>query len=159
MLQKRTIFDFLGNVFMIYGITMGILVALCMLVGEDAREVSTMFMLGKEGLSISTMLQFFLMVVLLVGYEWLFLTDLLIKNWSIIARTVAMLVMVILTVGVFAAVFKWFPVDMAQAWISFLTCFFVCAAVSIGVSALKEKSENKKMQEALERLAQGDEEE
>lgn len=156
MLQKRTIFDFLGNVFMIYGITVGILIVLSLLVGEDAREFSTMFVMGAKGLTPATLLQFFLMVVFLVGYEWLFLTNLLIKNWSIIARTVAMFSMVIVTVGVFAAEFAWFPVDMVQAWIAFLLCFFLCAAVSIAVSVLKEKNENKKMQDALERLVQSD---
>ena len=153
MIQKRTIYDFCGNVFMIYGITMGILATLCLIVGEDAAEVSTIFAMGNKGLSITTMLQFFLMVVFLVGFEWLFFTDLLIKNWSLVARTVAMFAMVIMTVGVFAAIFKWFPVGMVSAWVAFLICFFVCAVVSIAVSVLKERNENKKMQEALERLA------
>lgn len=152
MIKKRTIFDFLGNVFMIYGISVLILTVLCCIVGNDAKEMSSMFRLGDEGLSLETMLQFLGMVILLVAYEWLFFTDLLIKNWSMVVRTICMFALVIITVGVFAVLFGWFPVNMVEPWIAFLISFFVCATVSIFVSVLKEKNENKKMQEALERL-------
>lgn len=152
MLQKRTIFDFFGNVFMIYGITIAILMVLSFVVGEDAKEISTIFSMGSKGLSISTMIQFLGMVVILVGYEWVLLTDLLIKNMSVLLRTAIMFLMNILTIGIFAALFEWFPIDMPMAWIAFLISFFFCAAVSVFVSVLKEKSENKKMQDALERL-------
>lgn len=157
MLKNKTIFDFLGNVFMIYGITVLILTVLCSVVGNEAREISTMFRLGNAGLNPETLFQFFCMVVLLVAYEWLFLTDLFIKNWPIVLRTVCMFIAVIISVGVFAALFGWFPVDMLEPWVAFLVSFFVCATVSILVSVLREKSENRKMQEALDRLKEGEE--
>ena len=152
MLKKRTIFDFFGNVLMIYGISVLILATICHFVGNEASEVSTMFGMDGEGLRTETLFQFLAMVVLLVAYEWLFLSDLLIKNWPLLIRTICMFAAVIFSVGVFAAEFGWFPVNMPRAWIAFLVSFFVCAAVSICVSVLKEKSENKKMQEALDRL-------
>ena len=56
---------------------------------------------------------------------------------------------IIVSVGIFAAVCHWFPIDEVVPWVLFLVCFFVCAAVSILVSVLKERSDNKKMQAAL----------
>ncbi len=156
MIKRRTIFDFLGNVFMIYGITVLVLVMLCGFVGDEAVEISSMFRRGNDGLALDTMFQFFLMVVLLVSYEWLLLTDLVIKNWTLVIRTICMFALTIITVGIFAALFDWFPVNMVEAWVAFLLSFFVCATVSIVVSVLKERSENKKLQEALEHLKEGE---
>ena len=67
-------------------------------------------------------------------------------------RTVMMFVCVILSAGIFIAVFQWFPVNDIKSWTMFFICFFVCACISIVVSTIKEKSDNKKMQEALEHL-------
>lgn len=152
MLKKKTIFDFFGNVFMVYGVSVLILAVLCYFVGNEASEVSTMFGVDGKGLRPETLFQFLGIVVLLVAYEWLFLTDLLIKNWPLLVRTICMFVSVIVSVGVFATLFGWFPVNMPRAWAAFLVSFFICATVSICVSVLKEKSENRKMQEALDRL-------
>lgn len=59
---------------------------------------------------------------------------------------------IILSIALFAAVFQWFPVNQIKPWLMFFICFFVCASVSVLVSVLKEKSDNRKMQAALERL-------
>ena len=59
---------------------------------------------------------------------------------------------VIIVVGIFATIFKWFPVTMPLPWIMFFVCFFVCTVISIIITMFKEKSENKKMEDALERL-------
>lgn len=67
-------------------------------------------------------------------------------------RTVLMFVCIILSIALFAGIFAWFPVNQIKPWIMFFICFFVCAFFSVLVSLLKEKSDNKKMQEALERL-------
>ena len=63
-----------------------------------------------------------------------------------------MFVCVILLIGIFAAIFQWFPVNDMKSWTMFFVCFFVCACISVVISAIKEKSDNKKMQEALEHL-------
>lgn len=152
MLQKRTIFDFLTNVMVIWGIEVISLCLFCPLFGESAKEISTIFALGNAGISIATLLQFLGLAILISGLMWIFFTDKLIKRLSIMVRTIMMFVCVILAVGIFAAIFQWFPVNQVEPWIMFLLCFFVCAFISVLVSVTKEKSDNRKMQEALERL-------
>ena len=156
-MKKSSVFDFFINIFAIYGVTVIILSMLCLTVGEDAKEISTIFSMGNAGLGANTCMQFLLMAVLVVSLRWIFFTDWLMKRWSMIARMVGMIGVVILLVSLFAAVFGWFPLDMPKAWIAFLLSFFACAVVSTAVSVAKEKSENKKLQAALDKLKECEE--
>lgn len=156
-MKKNSVFDFFTNVLVIYGVTIIIMSLFCLILGDDAKAHSTIFSLGSAGLGVATCFQFLLMNVIIVVLKWIFFTDLLIKNWSTVVRTIGMMGLVIVLTGVFAAVFKWFPVDMPEAWISFLVCFLACTIVSAFVSVAKEKSENKKLQEALDKLKESEE--
>lgn len=156
-MKKNSIFDFFTNVLVIYGVTIIIMSLFCLGLGDDAKAYSTIFSLGSEGLSVATCFKFLLLNVIIVIFKWIFFTDMLIKGWSTIARTISMMGLVIVLVGIFALVFKWFPVDMPVAWISFLVCFLVCTIVSAAVSVAKEKSENKRLQAALDKLKESEE--
>lgn len=67
-------------------------------------------------------------------------------------RTIWMFLCIIISIVIFASAFQWFPVNQVKPWIMFFVCFFICAFVSVIVSVIKEKSDNKKMREALEQL-------
>lgn len=136
----------------IWGISVLSLCLFCSLFGEVAKQYSSMFQLGKTGVAVVTLMQYLLSSVIITSLRWLIFTDILIKRVSIVIRTVVMFVCVILLTGIFAAIFQWFPIDDIKSWIMFFVCFFVCSCISVVVSAIKEKSDNKKMQEALEHL-------
>lgn len=152
MIRKNTIFDFLSQVLIIFGISVLCLSGFCLLFGTEAKGDSSIFALGSEGLSVATLGQFLLMAFVISGFRQLFFTDILIRNLGIAFRSILMFACVIVSVGIFAGVFEWFPVGQARPWVMFFLCFFVCALISAGVSILKDKSDNRKMQEALERL-------
>lgn len=154
MEKEKTIFDYLGQVLMIFGATMIILHIFSQLFGDGAKEVSTLFALGSEGLSTATALQFLLVSVLVVAYRFFFFTDRIIKNMSVAVRTGLMYVMIIFTIVIFNALFGWFPTDMWEAWLGFFVSFGVCSVVSTLTVLIKDKLENDKMQDALERLKQ-----
>jgi len=157
MNQKKTFWDLLNHVFSLFGITVLCLILFVILFGEDAEGVSTIFQLGSKGIAITTLLQYFLMSVIISALRMLFFTDMFIKNASIAVRTVAMFASIILVIAVFAGIFGWFPVQMWQAWLAFFICFTVCAVISTVISVIKEKSENKKLQDALENFCEGEE--
>lgn len=159
MKNKETIFDYIGQIFLIFGFTIVCLNIFCVLFGEDAREYSTIFSLGKEGLGVSTMLQFLLASTAIVTLRFLFFTDRIIKNVSVAIRTAGMFISIILIMMMFIAGFRWFPVDMWRSWTMFFICFGISAGVSTAVSVLKEKMENKKMEDALQRLKKEEERE
>lgn len=72
-------------------------------------------------------------------------------------RTLCMLVSVVLIMTAFIAAFQWFPIGMWQPWAMFFLCFGISFLVSCLVMALKEKAENKQMEEALRLLKEEEE--
>ena len=150
--EKKTIFDYIGQVFMIFGITICILNVFCVLFGEDAKAYSTMFSLGKEGLSVPIMIQFLLASACTVANRFVFFTETFIKNMTVPVRTVCMVIVEVAVTAVFIVAFGWFPTDMWLPWVMFILSFGICFMVSLAVTVIKTRVENRKMEEALERL-------
>lgn len=154
METKKTIFDYIGQVFLIFGITILVLNVFCILFGDSAKNFSTMFALGSAGLRVQTMLQFFGVAVCIVFLRFLFFTDVIIKKMPIVVRAVSMVTAVVLVIAVFIWAFGWFPVHIWRAWVMFFFCFGVSFAISMVVTTWKERMENRKMEEALARIKQ-----
>lgn len=152
MIKRNTIFDYLAQIMVIWGISMLSLCLFCVLFGEAAHGYSTIFQLGSKGISVATALQFFCLAIIITGLKWIFFSDIVIKRLSVLFRNILMFAAIILSVGIFAAVFRWFPINQAKPWVMFFICFFLCSSVSVIVSVKKEKSDNQKIQDALERL-------
>ena len=152
MEKEKTIFDYISQVFVIFGATVLILNVFCLLFGKDAKEVSALFSLGNQGLSVATMLQFLAMSVFITVWRFLFFTDKVIKNLSLSLRTAGMFTAVVLTIIVFVLLFSWFPLGDWKAWLGFGVSFVISVGISLGLSTLKEKTEEEKMARALERL-------
>ena len=75
MEREKTIFDFLGNVFCIYGITATILILIAFFFGETAKEISGIFRLGRQGIPLEVMAEFLLTSFLVTcmaiwGFGW-----------------------------------------------------------------------------------------
>ncbi len=156
MSKRISVFDYFTQVFVVFGFSILFVAIFGFFFGEGGKEVSTMFALGKEGVTFATIFQYFFMCVMVVNFKMIYFTDDLIKNWPIAVRTVAMFVSVIAMVAIFARVFGWFPVDMVEAWIGFFVSFFICAIGGYVISSLKERSENKKLQDALDNFQKGE---
>nr|MBQ8251811.1 DUF3021 family protein [Lachnospiraceae bacterium] len=156
MEKKYNVFDLLGQMFFIFGVTVTCLSMFAILFGADAEGMSTIFALADRGLSVATLGQFLLMSAIIPCLRFVFFTDFIIREWPLLARTISMFGFVVILIGIFAAGFGWFPVNDAKAWIMFFVSFFVSCTISVTLSAWKEKKENQKMQEALERLKKGE---
>lgn len=153
--KKFSILKFLSQVFTIYGVTTLLLNIFCILFGDDAQELSTIFSLGNSGVGIETSLQFLFAVLILCALNFVFMTDILIKKMCLAARIILMFAAVFATMLVFIFTFGWFPADMAAAWIMFVVCFILSCAVSTFISVLAEKQENRRLEEALKRYKGG----
>ncbi len=157
MIKKDTIFDFMTNVMMIFGVSVMCLLLFTFIFGEDAKAVSTIFALGNKGIALQTLLQFFVSSFLITVLEWMFFTDKIFKKMSLTVRFILTFFSIVILIAVFATIFRWFPVNMVLPWVMFLICFAVCATVSVVLSILKEKRDNAKLQNALELLKGEDE--
>ena len=89
--ERKTFCGYLTQVFTLYGITISIFILFGLLTGEYAKEVSSLFALGGQGLRFSTMLQLLGMSVFITLFRVLFFTDFLFRNMAIVIRTVGML--------------------------------------------------------------------
>lgn len=149
--KNFSVLKFLSQVFMIYGITIGLLNVFCIIFGTSAHGLSTIFSLGNAGIGVATSFQFLFAVSVIVGLRSVFFTDILIKKMPLAARIIAMFASVFATMIVFIFLFDWFPADMPLAWIMFIVCFVISCAVSTLISVLAEKQENRRLEEALKR--------
>lgn len=155
MEERKHILDYLSQIILIFGITLLVITAVCFLVGEDAREYSTMFALGSKGIPINTIWQYLMSSACIAGLRFLFLTDSVFKKMSITKRTIGMVISVIALIGVFAYGFGWFPVNEPKYWMIFLVCFGICFVISAAVSIWKENTDNKQLSDGLKNLKEG----
>lgn len=152
MEEKKTIFDYLAQVLMIFGFSMLILNLFCIIFGDAAQNLSSMFALGSRGLAVETVFQFLLTSILVVGLRFFFFTDRFLKHMTLPLRTVCMLGSVLLIMAAFIVRFQWFPANFRLGWIMFFVCFLLSFICSYLMMLLKEKAENRKLKEALEKL-------
>lgn len=157
MEKRNTFFDFVGQTFMIFGFSIISLMVCVFIFGEDAKGYSTIFLLGNEGLPLSVLAQFLLTSTMINLFRQLFLGGQIIKNMSIPIRTVCLFSSIVIMMVVFIFLFGWFPVDDWLAWVLFVICFIISSVGGFVVSFLKEKGTNKRMEEALRRMQEGNE--
>lgn len=152
MEERKHLLDYLAQVFIVFGITLLVLSVICIWVGDEATGESSMFRLGSEGIPVETAFQYLLTSICVTALRFVFFTDALIKKMSVTGRTVGMLAVVIALIGAFSWLFGWFPVEKVSGWLAFLISFGICFGVSAAVSAWKEKTENRRLEDGLENL-------
>lgn len=152
MEKKKTVFDYLAQVFTTFGFTMLVMNIFCLIFGDSAKEFSAMYELGSQGIPVNIAFQFFCISILIVSVRFVFFTDGVIKKMPIWLRTICMLAAIVAIIAAFIIAFHWFPTDMWQPWAMFFLCFGLSFLGSYFVMSIKENTENKKMEEALKRL-------
>ncbi len=152
MEKKKTVFDYLAQVFTIFGFAMMVMNVFCLVFGDSAKEFSAMYELGSQGIPVNIAFQFFCVSILIVSVRFVFFTDGIIKKMPVWLRTINMLAAIVIIIAAFVIVFHWFPTDLWQPWVMFFVCFGLSFLGSYFVMRIKENTENKKMEEALRRL-------
>lgn len=155
--KNFSLLHFLSQVFTAYGITIGLLNIFCVLFGESAHGISTIFSLGNSGVGVSTSFQFLSAIFVIIGLRFLFMTDILIRKMPLAARISAMFAGVFITILLFIFIFDWFPTDLPLAWIMFIVCFFINCVAGTILSVLAKKQENRRLAEALKRYKEEEE--
>lgn len=150
--EKKTIFHYLAQVMIVFGFAMLVMNIFCLVVGNSAKGFSSMFELGNQGVPVKIAFQFLFVSALIIGLRIIFFTDMLIKKMLIWLRTICMLVSVVIIIAAFIIAFHWFPVNMWQPWAMFFLCFGISFLGSYSIMTIKEKAENRQMEEALRRL-------
>ena len=156
MKENRTVFHFLTETLTVFSYTILILNLLALEVGEDAKNISTIFSMGSKGISAKTTFQFLISSAALTGLRFLIFGDspkLQLPFWC---RSLCMLVSSLLVLTAFILVFGWFPAKEWTYWALFLICFLLSCAGTVLLTVLKERSENKQMENALKKYQRGE---
>ena len=149
--DKKSVFGYIAQLLATYGAMVIIFIVFDICIGTSTVGHSTLFELGSKGLTTGTLLQLLFLAVLVTIAQVVFLTDAIIKNLGMIVRNLLFIIAIFVSIVVFAVVFGWFPVNDIAAWIGFLVSFSLSMAASLLITRFIEKSENKKMQEALDK--------
>lgn len=146
---KISILKFLSQVFILYGITTVLLNIFCMIFGEPAYGLSTIFSLGNAGVGAATSFQFLLALLIINALRVVLTTDVLIKKMPTAVRVIAMYAGAAAVTVAFIFIFDWFPTDMPFVWGVFAVCFIISCSVSTLISTIAERQENRRLEEAL----------
>lgn len=152
MEEKKSVFDYIGQVFQMFGFCMLWMLCFVKIFGESAKEISAFFSLGTAGIPINIVLQFLGISIVLVFFRYFFFTEVVLKNLSLAKRTIGMVLTVLTIISSAIYLFSWFPVDMWEAWLMFLLSFFLCFLISVKIVTVKAKIENKKLADALAKI-------
>ena len=152
MEDRKNIFDYIKQLFTSFGIVVLLFIVINIIIGNDAGSVSSLFALGAKGLSTATLLQLLFLVLIITVAQNIFLSDLVIKNMALVVRNILFFATIMAAITIFAVVFGWFPLNNIAAWIGFIVSFAACTVISSVLMRLEENAENKKMQDALNRL-------
>ena len=150
MEEKKTVLNYLAELFASFGIIVVIHMIIALAVGNEAKGYSSIFEFGNRGLSLYTLAELFGLNVVIHVFSNLLFSDRWIKTMPMIVRNILFFVAVTVTIMIFAVLFGWFPIDDIHAWIGFFVSFTICSAVAVVLSRIKETSENEKMNRALE---------
>lgn len=157
--DKKHFLDYFAQIFQIFGITILIIAVFACMIGDQAAPYSTMFALGHNGLSISTLFQFLLSSACITALRFVFFTDTFFKKISLAIRTILMILCVVFLIGIFAYLFGWFPVREPRCWLAFFICFGICFAASAVLSVLKESADNRHLAKGLKSLKEDESDE
>ncbi len=152
MEKKEYILKFLNQMFLIFGITIAILSLSCLIVGEKAQHMSTLFDMGYNGLSLETIFQILLASFFITVINTIVYSDLLTIYISKTKRNVIMLSLIFGMVFIFIHLFKWFPTNVLMNWLMFALSFVVSSFISIFITFTAEKTDDRNMELALKEL-------
>lgn len=152
MEQKKGIFDFAGAVLCTFGFVTIMMMVFTFLLGESAKEVSTMFRLGSRGIPTETLFQYLILSILITAIRYFFCREGMARYLSDLWRDILTIGMILFVIILFIIGFDWFPIYMWQPWALFVLCFVVCFLVSLWIMLYKTKMENEMLEENLESL-------
>lgn len=143
--------SFIRETMYIFAFDMLMLMFLAYFIGEDAREISTMFRLGSDGLALETMAQYFLSAAVIAGWKSFFFSDKVFRKMMVLWRTLGMLFAAAVSMVCFVAACGWFPIDSVEGWTGFVVSFLVCFVVSAGCMVYRTNRESRKYEVLLQR--------
>ncbi len=116
---------------------------------EELSQISEIFALCGEGISLKALAEFLIVSVVTALVKYLWFSDRFFKNMLMPLRITFMLMSIFLIAGVACVVFHWFPWDMWQAWAGFIFSFLISTLLSFTIMMAESAIESRKYSLAL----------
>lgn len=149
--MNRRFISFVEKLLSTFASVIFIFIILTYFVGEGAKDKSSLFRLGSQGISIFTLIQLFALSLSVCLLNFIFLTDAVLKNTGIAARYVFFFVLTMAVLVVFSLVFHWIP-NETKYWLGVFACFVISSVASVFVSNMLSKKEDEKLNCALKAI-------
>jgi magnesium-transporting ATPase (P-type) len=140
---------FLGEVLVIFSVTILFVSIIGSIWGDEIQNYSTMFLLGKKGISYITLLQFFIVSFLITLVKSFFISERYLKKRTTLQRIILMLFSIVLIMVVSISGFGWFPINSLSGWIGFILSFGGCFACGTMIKIVRLEQENEKYEKLL----------
>ena len=151
MEEKKTVFYYVRQAFATYGVIVLVFAIMSIVIGERTKDYAALFSMGNAGMSMPILMELLLLAVIITLAQVVFLTDTWIMNMSLMIRNVLFFVTVLIVIVFMILAFNWFPTGDMTAWLGFIISYALSMIISALITILKERAENTKMQEALDK--------
>ena len=151
MEEKKTVFYYVRQAFATYGVIVLVFAIMSIVIGERTKDYAALFFMGNAGMSMPILMELLLLAVIITLAQVVFLTDTWIMNMSMMIRNVLFFVSVLIVIVFMIVAFNWFPTRDMTAWFGFIISYALSMIISALITILKERAENTKMQEALDK--------
>lgn len=131
------------NTAVIFALLIIVLTVTGWMLGDSQLKYAGLFELGNAGLSFQGIVQIFALSIIIGSLNTLLTSDLVFKKSMLLWRMILMMFLGGVACFIFAVVFRWFPLDMREVWITFGVLFLVTfTVVSLGM-VVKTKREDR----------------
>jgi hypothetical protein len=135
---------FITQVLILFAVNILMLIVFLCIFGDRAKNLSSIYQLGSQGLAVSTMLQFLLSSVVIISLQHLFFSEKISKKMTALWRTILFLFSILAFMVLFIIIFDWFPLNNLYAWLGFLTCFVGGFVIGTSTMIIKTKLDNRR---------------
>ncbi|MBP5451416.1 MAG: hypothetical protein J6Y16_04180 [Treponema sp.] len=149
--MKNKFVLFIEKLLSTFAVIIMVFMILAFFIGDGAKEKSSLFSLGNQGLSLSTLIQLFALSLAVCLLNVIFLTDTFLKNMGVVLRYVLFFILTMAVLASFSIMFHWIP-NKIKYWLGVFVCFLVSTITSIFVSKLLSKREDEKLNSALKAI-------
>lgn len=109
----------------------------------------TLSIFGSEGLTYQSIAQIFFLSAVLGFLVTLLTSDIILKHVMLLWRYTLLLFLSTVACGLFVAAFRWFPLDLWQAWVGFILFFVTFFVIGLCAMIAKTRIEDKRYEKLL----------
>jgi len=142
---------FFSQLFVMFFVSILSLSLIGLVAGGGAKEYSSLFSLGSDGLSFVSIFQMLFYSILISLLKILLFSETVFKKMMARWRAVLLVLGSFLLAVIFIFSFHWFPYNYYPAWIGFFASFTAGFLVSLAVMLIKGRMDNRKYEELLSR--------